>query len=217
MRHASLNTAGFAVGRVNVSASAADASSVRICDTKSQSTGTNSIFAVNGGRVGLNGGILPTVVSGAAAAAGVADAALGHNTSASRTGAESVLMFASRLTRSLALAARLLPAGALSPGCPRPRTVRTSHTSCNATSGMLASGQCPTCGASKTLGSERLVGGGAMILDGPRIGSRAVIGAGSVVTRNVPRRRVRGGKPLLRWTAIAESHDAQGEMVEPCL
>jgi maltose O-acetyltransferase len=36
------------------------------------------------------------------------------------------------------------------------------------------------------IGSDVWVGGGAIILPGVRIGSRAVIGAGSVVTRNIP-------------------------------
>ena len=36
------------------------------------------------------------------------------------------------------------------------------------------------------IGSDVWVGGGAIILPGVRIGSRAVIGAGSVVTRDVP-------------------------------
>ena len=37
-----------------------------------------------------------------------------------------------------------------------------------------------------TIGSDVWVGGGAIILPGVRIGSRTVIGAGSVVTRDVP-------------------------------
>ena len=36
------------------------------------------------------------------------------------------------------------------------------------------------------IGTDVWVGGGAIILPGVRIGSRAVIGAGSVVTRDVP-------------------------------
>ncbi len=36
------------------------------------------------------------------------------------------------------------------------------------------------------IGSDVWVGGGAIILAGVRIGSRAVIGAGSVVTRHIP-------------------------------
>jgi len=37
-----------------------------------------------------------------------------------------------------------------------------------------------------TIGSDVWVGGGAIILPGVRIGSRCVIGAGSVVVRDVP-------------------------------
>ena len=38
------------------------------------------------------------------------------------------------------------------------------------------------------IGSDVWVGGGAIVLPGVRIGSRAVIGAGSVVTKDVPER-----------------------------
>lgn len=45
------------------------------------------------------------------------------------------------------------------------------------------------------IGSDVWVGGGAMILPGVRIGSRAVIGAGSVVTRDVPADVLAAGNP----------------------
>ena len=45
------------------------------------------------------------------------------------------------------------------------------------------------------IGSDVWVGGGAVILAGVRIGSRAVIGAGSVVTRDVPEGVVAAGNP----------------------
>lgn len=46
-----------------------------------------------------------------------------------------------------------------------------------------------------TIGSDVWVGGGALILPGVRIGSRAVIGAGSVVTRDVPDGVFAAGNP----------------------
>lgn len=46
-----------------------------------------------------------------------------------------------------------------------------------------------------TIGSDVWVGGGAIILPGVRIGSRAVIGAGSVVTRDVPAGVFAAGNP----------------------
>jgi maltose O-acetyltransferase len=46
-----------------------------------------------------------------------------------------------------------------------------------------------------TIGSDVWVGGGAIILPGVRIGSRAVIGAGSVVTRDVPEAVFAAGNP----------------------
>ena len=45
------------------------------------------------------------------------------------------------------------------------------------------------------IGSDVWVGGGALILAGVRIGSRAVIGAGSVVTRDVPEGVLAAGNP----------------------
>ena len=45
------------------------------------------------------------------------------------------------------------------------------------------------------IGSDVWVGGGAMILPGVRIGSRTVIGAGSVVTRDVPEGVFAAGNP----------------------
>ena len=46
-----------------------------------------------------------------------------------------------------------------------------------------------------TIGSDVWVGGGAIILPGVRVGSRAVIGAGSVVTRDVPDDVFAAGNP----------------------
>ena len=45
------------------------------------------------------------------------------------------------------------------------------------------------------IGSDVWVGGGAIILPGIRIGSRAVIGAGSVVTRDIPEDVFAAGNP----------------------
>jgi maltose O-acetyltransferase len=45
------------------------------------------------------------------------------------------------------------------------------------------------------IGSDVWVGGGALILPGVRIGSRAVIGAGSVVTRDIPDCVLAAGNP----------------------
>jgi maltose O-acetyltransferase len=46
-----------------------------------------------------------------------------------------------------------------------------------------------------TIGSDVWIGGGAIILPGVRIGSSTVIGAGSVVTRDVPDRVFAAGDP----------------------
>ena len=45
------------------------------------------------------------------------------------------------------------------------------------------------------IGSDVWVGGGAIILPGVRVGSRSVIGAGSVVTRDVPEGVFAAGNP----------------------
>ena len=45
------------------------------------------------------------------------------------------------------------------------------------------------------IGSDVWVGGGALILPGVRIGARSVVGAGSVVTRNIPEGVFAAGNP----------------------
>jgi maltose O-acetyltransferase len=54
------------------------------------------------------------------------------------------------------------------------------------------------------IGSDVWVGGGAVILPGVRIGSRAVIGAGSVVTRDVPEGVFAAGNPCRVVREITE-------------
>jgi maltose O-acetyltransferase len=54
------------------------------------------------------------------------------------------------------------------------------------------------------IGSDVWVGGGAIILGGVRIGSRAVIGAGSVVTRDVPEGVFAAGNPCRVIREITE-------------
>jgi maltose O-acetyltransferase len=54
------------------------------------------------------------------------------------------------------------------------------------------------------IGSDVWVGGAAIILPGVRIGSRAVIGAGSVVTRDVPEGMFAAGNPC---RVIREIHE----------
>ena len=55
------------------------------------------------------------------------------------------------------------------------------------------------------IGSDVWVGGGAIICPGVRIGSRAVIGAGSVVTRDVPDGVLAVGNPCRVVRALSES------------
>ena len=54
------------------------------------------------------------------------------------------------------------------------------------------------------IGSDVWVGGGAIILPGVRIGAAAVIGAGSVVTRDVPERMFAAGNPCRVIREITE-------------
>jgi maltose O-acetyltransferase len=54
------------------------------------------------------------------------------------------------------------------------------------------------------IGSDVWVGGGAIILPGVRIGSRAVIGAGSVVTRDIPKGVFAAGNPCRVVREITE-------------
>jgi maltose O-acetyltransferase len=54
------------------------------------------------------------------------------------------------------------------------------------------------------IGTDVWVGGGAIILPGVRIGSRAVIGAGSVVTRDIPEAVFAAGNPCRPIREIRE-------------
>jgi maltose O-acetyltransferase len=54
------------------------------------------------------------------------------------------------------------------------------------------------------IGSDVWVGGGAIILPGVRIGSRAVVGAGSVVTRDIPEAVFAAGNPCRVLREITE-------------
>jgi len=54
------------------------------------------------------------------------------------------------------------------------------------------------------IGSDVWVGGGAIILPGVRIGDRAVIGAGSVVTRDIPEGMFAAGNPCRVVRDISE-------------
>lgn len=54
------------------------------------------------------------------------------------------------------------------------------------------------------IGSDVWVGGGAIICPGVRIGSRSVIGAGSVVTRDIPDHVFAAGNPCRVVRAITE-------------
>ena len=54
------------------------------------------------------------------------------------------------------------------------------------------------------IGNDVWVGGGALILPGVRIGSRAVIGAGSVVTRDIPDGVFAAGNPCRVIREITE-------------
>jgi len=58
------------------------------------------------------------------------------------------------------------------------------------------------------IGSDVWVGGGALILPGVRIGSKAVIGAGSVVTRDVPNGVFAAGNPCRVIREITETDQA---------
>lgn len=58
------------------------------------------------------------------------------------------------------------------------------------------------------IGSDVWVGGGALILAGVRIGSRSVIGAGSVVTRDIPEGVLAAGNPCRIIRGLRDSDDA---------
>ena len=58
------------------------------------------------------------------------------------------------------------------------------------------------------IGSDVWVGGGALILPGVRIGSRSVIGAGSVVTREIPDGVFAAGNPCRVIRELTDNEDA---------
>ncbi|MGV3571049.1 MAG: sugar O-acetyltransferase [Ramlibacter sp.] len=60
-------------------------------------------------------------------------------------------------------------------------------------------------GSPVTIGADVWVGGGAVILPGVTIGDRAVIGAGSVVTRNVPPDVFAAGNPCRVIRSLSEA------------
>jgi len=61
------------------------------------------------------------------------------------------------------------------------------------------------CGKRVSIGADVWVGGGALILAGVQIGSRAIIGAGSVVTRDVPDDVFAAGNPCRVIRHLAEA------------
>jgi maltose O-acetyltransferase len=67
------------------------------------------------------------------------------------------------------------------------------------------------------IGSDVWVGGGALILAGVRIGSRAVIGAGSVVTRDVPEGAFAAGNPcrVIRTSAGPAPNSSSSSRAKP--
>ncbi len=58
-----------------------------------------------------------------------------------------------------------------------------------------------------TIGADVWVGGGAILCPGVRVGAKAVIGAGSVVTRDVPGGVFAAGNPCRVIREIAEEGD----------
>jgi len=63
------------------------------------------------------------------------------------------------------------------------------------------------------IGSDVWVGGGAIICPGVRIGSRTVIGAGSVVTRDLPEGVFAAGNPCRLIREITENIEPKGGTV----
>ena len=63
-----------------------------------------------------------------------------------------------------------------------------------------------------SIGSDVWIGGGALILPGVRVGSRTVIGAGSVVTRDLPDDVLTAGNPCRILRDITHTKDAHRQM-----
>jgi maltose O-acetyltransferase len=65
------------------------------------------------------------------------------------------------------------------------------------------------------IGSDVWVGGGAIILPGVQVGSRSVIGAGSVVTRSIPDGVFAAGNPCRVIREIADPRPPMGREAMP--
>ncbi len=65
------------------------------------------------------------------------------------------------------------------------------------------------------IGSDVWVGGGAIFCPGVRVGSRTVIGAGSVVTRDLPDGVFAAGNPCRVIREITESSLPDSRLDEP--
>ena len=63
-----------------------------------------------------------------------------------------------------------------------------------------------------SIGSDVWVGGGALILPGVRIGSRTVIGAGSIVTRDIPDDVFAAGNPCRVVRDISQENRPAGRL-----
>ena len=61
-----------------------------------------------------------------------------------------------------------------------------------------------------SIGSDVWVGGGAIICPGVTIGSKTVIGAGSVVTKDIPENVLAAGNPCRIIREISENDDSTG-------
>jgi maltose O-acetyltransferase len=67
-------------------------------------------------------------------------------------------------------------------------------------------------GAPIRIGSDVWVGGGALILAGVEIGSRSIVGAGSVVTRDIPAGVFAAGNPCRVIRSLEPGETAPGPM-----
>jgi maltose O-acetyltransferase len=72
----------------------------------------------------------------------------------------------------------------------------------------------PTCRSTPRIGDDCWIGGGAIICPGVTIGPRSIIGAGAVVTRDIPADSVAVGNPAKVIRTLKQDEERCWELAQ---